>query len=196
MWLSLVERLVRDQEAGSSNLLTPTTNPVHKGGRDFYFFNLHIIFLHIQNKTSRSDRKKVGDFHYAVNYCGYSLLFICIFDKRAQKNAYFRCVFLQLVILCLTRAKKSDTIYVVDAVHYIPESQRRLQKYKFALLYLLNMKGINRFIRSIRADGIYNVNFYCSSGTNFKSPITSYICMQAGESDISWILVNKSILNT
>src|SRR5689334_10405991 len=28
VWLSLVERLVRDQEAGSSNLLTPTINNV------------------------------------------------------------------------------------------------------------------------------------------------------------------------
>ena len=56
---------------------------------------------------------------------------------------------------------------------------------------------LNTIMTDLRYDsGIYNVNFYCSSGTNFKSPITSYICMQAGESDPSWILVNKSILNT
>ncbi len=75
-------------------------------------------------------------------------------------------------------AKKSDTIYVVDAVHYIPESQRRLQKYKFALLYLLNMKGINRFIRSIRADGIYNVNLSPKYYDRFCRIVRSYLVVK------------------
>lgn len=54
--------------------------------------------------------------------------------------------------------EKDGNIYVVDAVHYVPESQRRLQKYKFLLYYILHFRGANRFIDSARKNNSYKVN--------------------------------------
>ena len=38
MWLRLVERLVRDQEVASSNLVTPTISSVHNESDEHSFF--------------------------------------------------------------------------------------------------------------------------------------------------------------
>ncbi len=101
-------------------------------------------------------------------------------EKLQEKgvNAYFSSCLTTTLGYKYHSSKKSDTIYVVDAVHYIPESQRRLQKYKFVLLYLLNMKGVNRFIRSIRTDGIYKVNISPKYYDRFCRIVRSYLVVK------------------
>ncbi|SHF36908.1 Polysaccharide pyruvyl transferase [Bacteroides faecichinchillae] len=55
--------------------------------------------------------------------------------------------------------KKNEKIYVVDAVHYVPESNRRFQKYKFYIQYLIYYKGISKFINSARKNNPYIIDF-------------------------------------
>lgn len=52
VWLSLVECLVRDQEAGGSNPLTPTISSIHKG---FGFMNTRffiLIWFYVESRFS------------------------------------------------------------------------------------------------------------------------------------------------
>lgn len=50
-------------------------------------------------------------------------------------------------------------IYIVDPVHYIPESGRKLQKYAFIFKYILYKRGIDKYIKSLLENNKYNINW-------------------------------------
>ena len=68
VWLSLVERLVRDQEAGSSNLLTPTTpNPVEHLKFDWIrCFYMLIKFFLLRSARFRPHQKTARIYFFAA----------------------------------------------------------------------------------------------------------------------------------
>lgn len=73
-------------------------------------------------------------------------------------DAYFSSCLTTTLGYKYKSAENDGNIYVVDAVHYVPESQRRLQKYKFLLYYIIHFRGVNKFINSALKNNSYNVN--------------------------------------
>lgn len=81
--------------------------------------------------------------------------------KQRGVDAYFTS--------CLTttlgyKYKKSDNsprqgIYIVDPVHYIPESSRRLMKYRYIPKYILHKRGIDRYIKSLLENNSYDITW-------------------------------------
>lgn len=74
--------------------------------------------------------------------------------------------------------RRNDKIYVVDAVHYVPEAQRRLLKYKFIIYYLFHFNGINRFLKSIRGEGDYKVSLSPKYYDRFCRIVRSYLIVK------------------
>ena len=93
-------------------------------------------------------------------------------------NAYFSSCLTTTLGYKYRSDKKSDKIYVVDAVHYIPESQRRLQKYKFLIQYLLHFRGINKFLKSIRENNNYAVDLSNRNYNRFCRIVRSYMIVK------------------
>lgn len=80
-----------------------------------------------------------------------------LLQERGVK-AYFSSCLTTTLGYKYKSAKRSNKIYVVDAVHYVPEASRRIQKYKFLAYYLFHYKGCKKFINSARHNNKYEVN--------------------------------------
>lgn len=74
---------------------------------------------------------------------------------------------------------KRQGIYVVDPVHYVPESSYRFQKYKFIIYYLLYYKGIKSYILNIRKNNKYELDLKSKEGVDrYLCLIRSYVILR------------------
>ena len=69
-------------------------------------------------------------------------------------------------------------IYIVDPVHYVPEADYRFRKYKFLIYYLVHFKGINRYIKNLKENNVYNTEFNKKNLSRFLSIVRSYILLR------------------
>lgn len=74
--------------------------------------------------------------------------------------------------------KKTDNIYIVDPVHFVPEFEHKKGRWKFIFYYLMYMKGINEYIRKIRKDNVYTLKLKKKYWKRYASIIRSYIILR------------------
>lgn len=70
--------------------------------------------------------------------------------KSRGVNAYFSSCLTTTIGYSYHSDEKNGKIYVVDAVHYVPEVQRRLQKYKFIPQFLFKSQSVNQLLHSFK----------------------------------------------
>lgn len=99
-----------------------------------------------------------------------------LLQERGVK-AYFSSCLTTTLGYKYKSAKRSNKIYVVDAVHYVPEASRRIQKYKFLAYYLFHYKGCKKFINSARHNNKYEVNIG-KEYNRFCQLVRSYIIVK------------------
>lgn len=94
-------------------------------------------------------------------------------------DAYFSsCLTTTLGYKYKTNNIERDKIYIVDPVHYVPEANSRFRKYKFLFYYLRYYKGINRYIKSLKANNNYDLCFCKKNLSRYMSIIRSYIVVR------------------
>lgn len=94
-------------------------------------------------------------------------------------NAFFSsCLTTTLGYKYKANNVERDKIYIVDPVHYVPEANSRFRKYKFLFYYLRYYKGINRYIKSLRANNNYNLSFCKKNLSRYISIIRSYVVVR------------------
>ena len=70
--------------------------------------------------------------------------------RKKGLDAYFSSCLTTTLGYKYRSTERNNKIYVVDAAHFIPEVQRRFQKYKFLLYYLINCNKIKPLLDGLR----------------------------------------------
>ena len=73
---------------------------------------------------------------------------------------------------------KREKIYIVDPVHYVPEASSRYKKFMFVYYYFRYFNGIKNYIKSLKENNVYNIDFRGKYVSRYLSIIRSYIVLR------------------
>ena len=89
-------------------------------------------------------------------------------------NAYFSSCLTTTLGYKYASSKQRKNIYIVDPVHYVPEMNFKLRKLRLLFEYIPHFKGINRYIRKIKKQNIYDLSFSYKNLNRYAAIIRSY----------------------
>lgn len=94
-------------------------------------------------------------------------------NKRGV-DAYFSSCLTTTLGYKYASSKARKNIYIVDPVHYVPEMNFRFRKFLLLFEYILHFKGINRYIKKIKEQNVYDLSFKCENLNRYAAIIRSY----------------------
>ena len=98
--------------------------------------------------------------------------------QEKDVKAYFSSCLTTTLGYKYKSSRRSDKIYIVDPVHYVPEMSYRFKKYKLLLEYITHLTGIRKYIRNIKANNIYDLKFNHKNLNRYAAIIRSYIVVK------------------
>lgn len=98
--------------------------------------------------------------------------------KSKGVKTYFSSCLTTTLGMTYKSEKKTDNIYIVDPVHFIPEFEYKKGRWKFIFYYLIYMKGINEYIKKIKKYNVYTLELKKKYWKRYASIIRSYMILR------------------
>jgi len=94
-------------------------------------------------------------------------------------NAYFSSCLTTTLGYKYKDSEKTDDIFIVEPVHYLPEMSRRFQKYLFLFQYLFYFNGVSKYIKNLRRNcPDYIIGFSLKNFNRLACAVRSYLLIK------------------